>query len=167
MPQFYGIPKIHKEFVKFPPIRPIVSQSSSALSFSAQFIDHVLQPLARSYPDYLHNSTSLLITLQDLNVPDNATLVAIDVTSLYPSIPPSECLDIIHREMFKHTHLFTFDPNLITRLLHVNMNYAYFNFAEHIVQQIKGIAMGAAFSPTIANIFMSVTLADFLKTQTI
>ena len=32
IPQFYGIPKIHKKFTKLPPMRPIVSQSSSILS---------------------------------------------------------------------------------------------------------------------------------------
>ena len=40
-------------------MRPIVAHSSSPLTPSARFIDHTLQPLARSYPDYLHNSTSL------------------------------------------------------------------------------------------------------------
>ena len=68
-------------------------------------------------------------------------------------------------EMHKHSHLFTFDPNLIIHLLHININYNYFSFAHHIFQQIKGTAMGAAFSPTIANIFMSTTIKTFLHTQ--
>ena len=65
VPRFYGIPKIHKEFTKFPPLRPIVSQTLSLLSPSAKFIDYVLQPIARSYPDYLHDSSTLSVTLQD------------------------------------------------------------------------------------------------------
>ena len=166
-PQFYGIPKIHKEYTHLPPMRPIVSQSSSTLSPSAQFIDHVLQPLACSYPDYIQNSTALILSLQDLTVPDNAILVTVDVTNLYPSIPQSECLNIIHTEMLKHSHLFTFDPNLITRLLHININHNYFTFCRHIFQQIKGTAMGAPFSPTIANNFMSSVLRSFLHTQPI
>ena len=51
------------------------------------------------------------------------------------------------------------------RLLHVNVNYNYFTFAGFLFQQTHGTAMGAAFSPTIANIFLSVTLGKFLKTQ--
>ena len=66
IPQFYGIPKIHKKYIKLPPMCPIISQSSSLLSPSAQFIDHVLQPLAMSYPDYIQNSTALTLYLQDL-----------------------------------------------------------------------------------------------------
>ena len=62
IPRFYGIPKIHKKFSKLPPLRPIVSQSASPLSPSAKVLDYVLQP---TYPDYLQNSTSLLVILQD------------------------------------------------------------------------------------------------------
>ena len=58
-PRFYGIPKIHKQYVRVPPVRPIVSQSASLLSPTANLIDHLLQPIARFYPDYLHNSTAL------------------------------------------------------------------------------------------------------------
>ncbi len=164
-PQFYGIPKIHKSFSHLPPMRPIVSHSNSALAPTARFIDHVLQPLARSYPDYLHNSTSLSILLQDLHVPDDAILVTIDVASLYPSIPQTECLQIIYNEMHSHRHLLLFDPNLVIQLLHTNINYNYFEFAQLNFQQIKGTAMGATFSPTIANIFMSVILRNFLRSQ--
>ena len=165
IPQFYGIPKIHKTFTSLPPIRPIVSQTESLLSHTAQLIDHVLQPLAQIYPDYLHNSTSLLIQLQDLHLPRDCILVTIDVESLYPSIPQTECLTILYTEMHKHRQLLLFDPNLIIQLLQININYNYFQFTDIIFQQIHGTAMGAAFSPTVANIFMSVTLRNFLNTQ--
>ena len=165
IPQFYGLPKIHKKFTKLPPMRPIVSQTLSLLKPTAQFIDHVLQPLARSYPDYLHNSTSLVNILQDLQPPDDCILVTIDVSSLYPSIPQSECLNIIYTEMRKHRDLLLTDPNLIIHLLHLNVNYNYFAFAHLIFQQTMGTAMGAAFSPTIANIFMSTVLGKFINSQ--
>ena len=88
-PHFYGIPKIHETFIKIPPMRPIVSQTSSILSHTAQFIDHILQPLARSYPDYLHNSTGLSLVLQDLSVPDDALLVCSEPVPIHPPIPMS------------------------------------------------------------------------------
>ena len=102
IPQFYRIPKIHRTFTILPPIRPIVSQTESPLSHTAQLIDHVLQPLAQVYPDYLHNSTSLVIKLQDLHLPKDCILVTIDVESLYPSIPQTECLQTLYTEMHKH-----------------------------------------------------------------
>ena len=160
IPQFYGIPKIHKKFVKVPPIRPIVSQCNSPLLPTAKFIDHVLQPLAQSYPDYLHNTTALSLTLQELYVPEDAILVTVDVNSLYPSIPQTEMLQIIYDEMYRKRHLLQFDPNLIIQLLHISINFNFFEFASLTFQQTKGTAMEAAFSPTVANIYMSITLAD-------
>ena len=164
-PQFYGLPKIHKKFTKVPPVRPIVSQCSSPLTPTAEFIDHVLQPLAQSYQDYIQNSTSLIRILEHTYVPDDAILVSMDVCSLYPSIPQTEMLKIIYQEMISNQHLIAFDPNLIIRLLHINVNYTYFEFGSLTFQQIKGTSMGAPFSPTIANIFMSVSIRKFLHTQ--
>ena len=164
-PRFYGIPKIHKPYTNLPPIRPIVSHSNSLLSPSAKFIDHLLQPLARTYHDYLHNSTALLRLLQTAFIPDHAILVTIDVEGLYPSIPQDECLSIVYDEMHAKSDLLLFDPNLVIKLLHVNVNFNYFEFGPFFFQQIKGTAMGAAFSPTIANIFLSVTLKRFLSSQ--
>lgn len=104
--------------------------------------------------------------LQNLDVPDHAILATMDVNSLYPSIPQTDLLQTIYDEMTHNRHLLPFDPNLIIQLLHINVNYNYFEFTSLIFQQIKGTAMGAAFSQTVANIFMSVTIKHFLRTQT-
>ena len=64
-----------------------------------------------------------------------------------------------------HHHPSPFDPNLIIRLLQININFNYFTFANLCFQQIKGTAMGAAFSPTIANIYMSSLINKFMLTQ--
>ena len=165
VPKFYGIPKVHKYFLRVPPMQPIVAQCNSPLQPSAKFIDHVPQPLAQSYPDYIQNSTCLIKMLANMSISENAILVTVDVTNLYPSVPQSECLQIIYEEMFKKRHLLLADPNLVIQLLQTSINYNYFAFASLIFQQIHGTAMGAAFSPTLANIFMSVTLSRFLRTQ--
>ena len=165
IPKFYGIPKIHKKYNTLPPMRPIVAHTNSLLTPTARLLDHLLQPVARTYPDYLHNSASLSILLQTLEVPETAILVSVDVESLYPSIPQTECLDIIYKELHSQHHLLLFDPNLIIQLLHINVNHNYFEFATLIFQQTTGTAMGTAFSPTIANIFMSVILRRFIRTQ--
>ena len=165
IPKFYGIPKIHKKYDSLPPMRPIVAHTNSLLNPTARFLDHLLQPIAQVYPDYLHNSASLSVLLQTLEVPETAILVSVDVESLYPSIPQTECLNVVYEELHSQRHRLLFDPNLIVQLLHTNVNYNYFEFATLIFQQTTGTAMGAAFSPTIANIFMSVILRRFLRTQ--
>lgn len=60
----------------------------------------------------------------------------------------------LYTHMCNNPHFMAFDLNLIIRLLYININYNYFTFADLVFQQIDGTAMGAAFSPTIANIFL-------------
>ena len=62
--------------------------------------------------------------------------------------------------MQANRQLMLFDPNLIIHQLHTNITNS-FTFASYVFQQTEGTAMGAAFSPTIANIFMP----KFLQTQ--
>ena len=119
VPRFYGIPKIHKKCDPLPPIRPIVAHTNSLLAPVAHFLDHVLQPIAQAYPDYLQNSVSLSLLLQTTTVPETAILASVDVQSLYPSIPQSECLSIVYDELYAHRHLLIFNPNLIIQLLQV------------------------------------------------
>ncbi len=127
---------------------------------------HLLQPITRIYPDYLHNSTELIRRLDSLHINDNIILISMDIVSLFPSIPQMECLTIIYEEMSKHQDLLLFDPNLIIQLLQINMFNNYFEFGNFSFKQITGIAMGSSFSPTVANIFMSVFLRNFLATIT-
>ena len=99
IPKFYGIPKIHKKYHTLPPMRPIVANNNSPLTPTARFLDHILQPVACTYPDYLHNSASLSLQLETLEVPKTAILFSVDVDSLYPSIPQTECLNIMYDEL--------------------------------------------------------------------
>ena len=160
IPKFYSIPKIHKPLEQngMPPIRPIISHTNSMLSHTTKFINHVLQPIAQSFEDYLNNS-QLIEELDTLTVP------TVDVISLYLSIPQQECLDTIHKEIMEHQELLICDPNLLTHLLSINISNNV-EFAGTHFLQVKGTAMGASFSPTLANIFMSVFIEKFLtKTQ--
>ena len=165
IPKFYGLPKVHKQFDKIPPLRPVVSHSNSLLSTTAKFLDFILQPIAKSYPDYLNNSTELINILSNLSITTDVVLVTMDIVNLYPSIPQQGCLEVINEELQTHHSLLMFNPNLITNLLSLHMNNNFFEFSNFVFHQIKGIAMGAAFSPTVANIYMSAFFRKFLATQ--
>ena len=164
-PPFYGLPKIHKKFEDYPPIRPIVAQHSSVFAKAALLIDAVLQPLVRRYQDHLLNSVQLVKTAESLCFKEQPILVTMDVESLYPSIPQEDLINTIYKEMYRHTALISISPNLIIKLLHLCINNTYFEFGNLVFQQHKGTAMGAAFSPSVANIFMSVFFRNVLITQ--
>ncbi len=87
IPNFYGLPKIHKQFNLTPPLRPIISSFNTLLTPISKFLTHVLQPLVQIYDDYLLNSTSLCAIFQNLHVSSSSILVSLDVKQLYPSIP--------------------------------------------------------------------------------
>ena len=129
---------------EYPPIRPIVAQHSSVLRNAGILVDHSLQGLAKRYPDYLANSFELVKALEDITLKHRPILVTMDVNSLYPQ---EELLKTIYLEMWSHTSLIPFDPNLI---IHLCVNNNFFTFARRIFQQHKGTAMGAPFSPTVA-----------------
>ena len=42
---FYGLPKIHKEHITFPPLRPICSGFNSCTAKISEFIDAYLNPI--------------------------------------------------------------------------------------------------------------------------
>ena len=83
---------------------------------------------------WYHNSTALLLTLQDLSIPDDALLAAINVTNLDPSIPQIECLNI-YDQLHKCRYLLTSDYSaspykhelqlLHLREIHISANTRY------------------------------------------
>ena len=87
------------------------------------------------------------------------------MVSLYRSIPQTECLQAIYDQMHKRRHLLLLNPNLLIQLLHINVNYNYFEYGSLTFQQIYGTAMGTAFSPT--SLIFSCLYRKFLTTQTI
>jgi hypothetical protein len=78
------------------PLRRIIN---SLLSSSAKIIDHMLQPLARAYSYHLHNSNQLLQIFTTMYITQDVLLISMDIISLFPWIPKTECLNIIYEEM--------------------------------------------------------------------
>ena len=83
---------------------------SSEESFNTYHPSDLSSPIVT--PDYwitYYNSTALSFTalsftLRATQRADNAILVTIDVDSFYPSIPQTECMNIIYDNMHKNRH---------------------------------------------------------------
>ena len=95
VPQFYGLPKVHKN--KLPmPFRPVVSQCGSVFAVLSVFIDYILQSFTSSIPSYTLNSSSLLDEIDLLGkLPPSARLFTSDATSMYTNKHPEEALPIL------------------------------------------------------------------------
>ena len=90
-PIFYGLPKIHKTFVKLPPLRPIVAGYQSATVKLSEYVDSFLKPAARKCSSYVRDTTHFLNRLRSLkSIPNDAFMVVMDVHGLYNNIDQEE-----------------------------------------------------------------------------
>ena len=59
-PHFYRLPKIHKEYITFPPLIPICSGFNSCTAKISEFIDAYLKPLAHNTSSYVKDTSDFV-----------------------------------------------------------------------------------------------------------
>ena len=94
IPVFYTLTKIHKPN---PVGRPIISGCEGPTERISPFVDHLLQPIAKTQKSYLKDTTDFLNFIEKTKVAKDTTLVSMDVTSLYTNIPQEEGIEIVCR----------------------------------------------------------------------
>jgi hypothetical protein len=82
--RFYFLPKIHKQDN---PGRPIVSANGRPTEKISEFIDFHLRPFVENLPSHIKDNTDYLKKMGNLTIPEDITLVTMDVISLYTNIP--------------------------------------------------------------------------------
>ncbi|KAI8781018.1 E3 ubiquitin-protein ligase XIAP X8 [Biomphalaria glabrata] len=153
-PYFYLLPKIHK---LNNPGRPIVSACSCPTELISRFLDTIFQPIVEKLPTFIKDTNHALLTLAKVILqPDKEYLLfLLDVSSLYTSIPHADGLKAI-RYFFdipenKHKSIST---DILVRLTELVLNLNSFEFNGQFFDQISGVAMGTAFGPSYACLFM-------------
>ena len=155
IPQFYGMPKVHKN--KFPiPFRPVVSQCGSFTAFISTWIDTRLQPLKNRLPSYIKNSQDLLDIIDTLPaLPPNAKIVTTDATSMYTNINTKEGIETIRKYLITFAN--EIDPHLpldlICEMLEIVMTQNIFRFGNTWWKQKEGTAMGTPCACIYATLF--------------
>jgi hypothetical protein len=161
IPTFYGIPKIHKEPVKF---RPIIPCHSAIQNPAAKYVDKKLRPIVVGSPTVIHGSKDLAIKLSNLVlVPDSRWyIVTGDVVAFYPNIPIENCLNIINQMYLEHYWAAIPDhdaphnkkqQSLFLRALRVGNTKLVTQFQGEYYEQLRGLAMGVSDSPSLANLY--------------
>ena len=96
-PSFYGLPKIHRDFDSFLPLRPICSGFNSCTVKISEFVDVFLKPAAQQNPteSFIHQRHFPLCSqnrndVAEKTTPNKTFLVTNDVSSLYPNIDHNE-----------------------------------------------------------------------------
>ena len=153
-PQFYGLPKIHKDPWK---MRPIFPCHSAAIAHPARVLSKLLKLILAQRPYVLEGTKAFCVDLQkvDLNRFELADqkyhLITGDIVAYYPNVPVHDAAEII-RDMwiwFCSEH----DVPLVYRelfngLLTLNTELpSVCQFMEEYFEQRRGLAMGMHCAP--------------------
>lgn len=86
---------------------------------------------------------------------DNMRWLTCDVTALYPSLPHDLALKFLFAFLCKHS---TYSDSLINYMLVVLeflLHSNYFSFNKRFYLQKQGAPMGAKFSPSLSNLYLT------------
>ncbi|UYV66885.1 hypothetical protein LAZ67_4003230 [Cordylochernes scorpioides] len=153
LPNFYGLPKVHKPNK---PLRPIVSYAGSPLYPLTKYLSSLISPFQKKLPHTVPNPIVAVETIKNLQIPNNSQMVSFDVESLYTSIPHDEALLALKSFLELHPEIVLPIPKeALIDLLKLCLEYSYFNFKNRFFRQIRGLPMGNPISAALANIFMN------------
>ena len=152
-PQFYVLPKIHKEYDATLPIsypgRPTVSACNSRTENISGFIDEILQPHVKSLDSYVKDTADFLRNLQNVPyVPKEAFLVTLDVTSLYSNIPHNDGIKACEHFLNSKPSNSDISTESVCDLISTVLTKNHFQFNGDNYLQTMGCAMGTKMAPS-------------------
>ena len=155
IPQFYGLPKVHKGITPYVKFRPVVSQCGSYSAYLSTWLDYKLQPFTKYVKSYVKDSFDVIDKIKQCNrFPPNARLFTSDATSMYTNIHPNEGCQAVVRFLRRYAPK-DFPIDLITTILQAVMTYNVFKFGSSWWRQCHGTAMGTPCACIYAIIFFA------------
>ena len=151
------MPKIHKPGPKGSKTRPVCSNCASLLHPIGQWLNEFLQPIAQSQAFHFPDSYHLKQELEELEVTPWTSLVTFDAVEMYPSIPSDECLQRLDQWFCRpeQAHWFAHVPiDCVMEALTLVLRNNTMRLGDVLAKMIRGISMGIAPAPPIADIFM-------------
>lgn len=103
----------------------------------------------------LKNLDDLIEKLKNETIPDTATLISFDVTSMYTHIPTKETIHIIERHLQSQGDMPAAHIQEISTILKLVTEQNYFSVNNKFYSQQEGLPMGSPISGLLANIFMN------------
>ena len=168
-PQFYGMPKVHKNKIPMP-FRPVVSQCGSVFDVISIFADFKLQKLVDHIPSYILNSTSFLDEIDNLGpIPITAKLFTADAIGMYSNIHPAEALPKMeaYLQLFGH-ELKSFcklQIEFVIKLTRLVMLNNVFKFGDTWWKQTVGTAMGTSCACVYATVVFAFEERTIIQTK--
>lgn len=121
-----------------PPRRPIVSGIGSLTDNASKFVDSFLLPHVLGLPSHIRDTSDLLRHIEGIQVPRDSLLVAIDVESLYSSIPHKKRVVTARLFLMEQEHTSWPLNKFILQLLTYILTRNFFIFEDQHYLQIQG-----------------------------
>ena len=161
-PEFSGLPKIHKKPFAF---RPIVPCHSVVSGPPAKMLSKMLKPAIKATWSIIRNSGEVASKLSSIKLDPTKKvyLLSADVVSCYTNIPLEKLPEVCERALYKypnHKERLLSDMRLSKKLCRIANDRLVFSYTNELgikeyYLQRKGLAMGVACSPDLANLFLA------------
>ena len=168
LPEFYGLPKVHKPGT---PLRPVVAAFGGPLAPVSMLMERMLNQLLQFVPAHIRNTHEATRTLErtfpGLRTPTGTVIVTMDVVALYPSIPINDGIAAVLQKLEEHQDeidMVGLSLQEVERILQLILNNNYFTFDGKVYRQKHGIAMGNHLAPPLAIIFMDSIERQMIRT---
>src|SRR5690349_17494067 len=149
VPDFYAMPKLHKNPISTRPICPSVGWLTSRVS---KFVDRQIKMFLTEFPWNLSDTPSFIRKMEKLRIPEGSFLISFDVESMYTKIGNNEA--IARLTLLLKSRMSSDRYKSIIEMIKWVLDNNYVRFQGETFQQCKGVAMGTPMAPTYASLFM-------------
>lgn len=121
-----------------------------------QYLDTFLQTSVLNTKAYLKDTKSFLQLIGEINLAGKSQvyLVTADVSSLYTIFQHDDALLALNWALSQRGDIPYEQKVFLRQALDFCLSHNYFWYDHKFYSQIRGVAMGARFAPSIANLFM-------------
>ena len=137
------------------PGRHVINSIKCHTSKISHFFDHHLQPLVKEISSHIKDNNDFVNKIDNFKVPENSSLVKMDVKALYTSIPNKEGVAAVTRKRGNYTERKTLASKVIAKFLALILTLNSLIFNSKFYLQIKSFVMGTICAHTYPNVFMS------------
>ena len=156
-PSFYGVPKIHKDFDSFLPLKPICSGFNFCTVKISEFVHVFLKPAAQQNPSYIRDTSHFVHKIENdvaqKTTPNKTFRVTMDVSSLYPNIDHNKGISACEEVLSQRDYPLV-QTSVLSNLIRLILQCKTLKFGERFFHQIKGTAIGTPMTVNFTNVFM-------------
>lgn len=149
--KFKLLAKLHKAKFSW---RPIINCQNTPTQKICKLIDFILKPLVIKTETYLRDSQNLIQKAENMFFEKKPYLYSLDFESLYTNIKPEDATNAIADYMTDKLNNIHFDVIALRVCLELIFASNIFTCNGLYYKQIKGLAMGCACGPSVANLYV-------------